>query len=113
MPKIMASLFVIPMLIIISAGLSIWGGRIVGGLFGIISFDIYDSGLRQKFKPYNAYVALSKAYTFSFILSSIPAYYGFNVKGGALEIGRSSTKAVMVSCIIILIADYILAAILL
>ncbi|MEJ7821724.1 MAG: ABC transporter permease, partial [Chitinophagaceae bacterium] len=40
-------------------------------------------------------------------------FYGYNVKGGALEIGRASTTAVVTSCILILFADYILAAILL
>jgi phospholipid/cholesterol/gamma-HCH transport system permease protein len=57
--------------------------------------------------------ALYKAYTFAFIISSIPAYFGYYVKGGALEIGRASTKAVVVSCIMILCADYLLAALLL
>jgi phospholipid/cholesterol/gamma-HCH transport system permease protein len=56
---------------------------------------------------------LAKAYTFAFILSSIPAYFGYNVTGGALEIGRASTRAVVVSCVMILFADYILAAVLL
>jgi len=56
---------------------------------------------------------LVKAYTFAFFLSSIPAYFGYNVQGGALEIGRASTRAVVVSCIVILIADYILSALLL
>jgi phospholipid/cholesterol/gamma-HCH transport system permease protein len=56
---------------------------------------------------------MAKAYTFAFLLSSIPAYYGYHVKGGALEIGRASTRSVVVSCVAILFADYILAAILL
>ena len=52
---------------------------------------------------------LAKAYTFAFIISSVSSFYGYNVKGGALEIGRASTKAVVTSCILILFADYILA----
>jgi phospholipid/cholesterol/gamma-HCH transport system permease protein len=63
--------------------------------------------------PFNATFALIKAYTFAFIISSIPAYYGYNVQGGALEIGRSSTQSVVTSCIMILFADYVLAAVLL
>ncbi|HET6721641.1 MAG TPA: ABC transporter permease, partial [Chitinophagaceae bacterium] len=57
--------------------------------------------------------ALYKGYSFAFIISSISAYFGYYVKGGALEIGRASTKAVVISCIMILFADYILAALLL
>ena len=52
-------------------------------------------------------------YFFAFIISSIPSFYGYYVQGGALEIGRASTKAVVVSCILILFADYILSALLL
>jgi phospholipid/cholesterol/gamma-HCH transport system permease protein len=113
LPKIVASLIVIPMLVVISAVLGIWGGRFAGTMTGIISGATFDKGLLQYFQPYNVFFALMKAYTFAFIISSIPAYYGYYVKGGSLEIGRSSTKSVVVSCVMILFADYILAAILL
>lgn len=113
MPKILATLIMIPMLVVLSMGLGIWGGRLAVMASGIISPDTYDRGLLENFVPYNVQFALAKAYTFSFIISSIPAYYGYYVKGGALEIGRSSTKSVVVSCVMILFADYILAALLL
>ncbi|MBI2284999.1 MAG: ABC transporter permease [Bacteroidetes bacterium] len=113
LPKILGSLVVIPCLIIISAVLGIWGGRFAGSLSGILATDIYDIGLRQNLNLYNINFALYKSYTFAFILSSIPAYFGYNVKGGSLEIGRASTSAVVVSCILILLADYALAALLL
>src|SRR6476659_4169574 len=111
MPKVLGALLVVPCLVVISAVLAIWGGRAAGSLTGIIGNDIYDQGLRQNLNTYNITFALYKAYTFAFIISSIPAYYGYYVKGGALEIGRASTTAVVVSCIMILFADYILAAI--
>jgi len=113
LPKIVAAMLVIPMLVIIATALGILGGRIAGVGSGVLSGDEFDKGLMQKFVPYNVFFALVKAYTFSFIISSIPAYFGFYVEGGALEIGRSSTRAVVVSCILILIADYLLSAILL
>jgi len=113
MPKIMGALVVIPCLIVISAVLSIWGGRVAGSLTGILANDIYDVGLRQNLNLYNIQFAFYKAYTFAFIVSSVPAYYGYHVKGGSLEIGRASTSAVVVSCILILLADYVLAALLL
>ncbi len=112
-PKIIGSLIVIPCLIVLSAILGIWGGRQAGAMTGIISNDIFDAGLRQNLNYFNINFALYKAYTFAFIISSIAAYFGYNVKGGALEIGRASTSAVVVSCILILFADYALAAILL
>ncbi len=113
MPKILAALLVIPGLITVSAVLGIWGGRTAGSLSGIIATDVFDIGLHQNFTPFNTFFALVKAYTFAYIISSISAYYGYYVKGGALEIGRASTKAVVTSCILILLADYGLAALLL
>ncbi|MFM2363528.1 MAG: ABC transporter permease [Sphingobacteriales bacterium] len=113
MPKVAAALVVIPMLVVISGVLGIWGGRLAGVASGILSAAEYDKGLLSSFFAYNVFFALTKAYTFAFIISTIPAYYGYYVKGGALEIGRSSTKSVVVSCVLILFADYILAALLL
>lgn len=113
LPKVVASLIVIPCLVVLSFVLGIWGGRQAGAMTGVIATDIFDSGLRQNINFYNINFALYKAYTFAFIISSIAAYYGYHVKGGALEIGRASTSAVVVSCILILVADYALAAILL
>jgi len=111
MPKIAASLVTIPLLVILSMALGIWGGRVAGSIANILPTDVYDRGLLADFVPYNVLFAMYKAVTFAFIISSIPAYYGYHVKGGALEIGRSSTKSVVVSCVMILFADYVLAAI--
>ena len=113
LPKILGALLMIPCLITLSAFLGIWGGRTAADLSGIVATDIFDIGLRANFSPFNVSFALTKAYTFAFIVSSIPAYYGYFVTGGALEIGRSSTTSVVVSCILILVADYALAALLL
>ena len=113
LPKIAAAIVTIPMLVIIAMVLGIYGGRVTVSLSGILSTDSYDKGLRELFVPYNVFFALIKAYTFAFIISSIPAYYGYYVKGGSLEIGRNSTRSVVVSCIVILLADYVLAALLL
>ncbi len=113
LPKIVAALVVIPMLVVIAGVLGIWGGRLAGSMTNIIATSTFDQGLLEAFSPFNVIFALYKAYTFAFIISSISAYFGYYVKGGALEIGRASTKAVVISCIMILFADYILAALLL
>lgn len=113
LPKIAAAMLTIPLLVIISMVLGIWGGRLAGVASGIISADAFDRGLLTKFIPYNVTFALIKSYTFAFIITSIPSYYGYYVKGGALEIGRSSTKSVVVSCIMLLFADYVLTQLLL
>jgi len=113
LPKIVAALVTIPLLVIIAMVLGIWGGRLAGVASNILSAETFDRGLTMGFLPYNVTFALIKSYTFAFIISSIPAYYGYYVKGGALEIGRSSTKSVVVSCVMLLFADYILSQLLL
>jgi phospholipid/cholesterol/gamma-HCH transport system permease protein len=112
-PKILASMLMVPALVIVSVVLALWGGMIAGALTGIIDSETYMRGLTMDFMELNVTVALSKAFVFSILLSSISAYFGYNVKGGALEIGRSSTLAVVVSCILILLADYVLTFLLL
>jgi phospholipid/cholesterol/gamma-HCH transport system permease protein len=113
MPKIAAALLMIPLLVVIAMVLGIWGGRLAGAMANILSGSVYDRGLLENFVPYNVIFALIKSYVFAFIISSVPAFFGYFVQGGALEIGRASTKAVVVSCIAILFADYVLSALLL
>lgn len=113
LPKILAGLIMIPMLVVVAMVLGIWGGRFAGIMSGIISADQYDKGLLDAFLPYNVFFALIKSYVFAFIIASIPSFFGYNVKGGSLEIGRNSTKSVVVTCILILFADYVLSALLL
>jgi len=113
LPKILASFIVVPLLVIYSGVLSILGGRFAGTMANILSAETFDKGLLINFNPYNVTFSLIKAYTFSFIISGISSYYGYHVKGGALEIGQASTKSVVTSCIAILLADYALASLLL
>lgn len=113
MPKVFAALIMVPCLIVISIAVTIWGGYIAGMFSSILSKEQFKQGLTQGFLPYNLFFAITKAFTFAFIISVIPAYYGYYVKGGALEIGRASTTSVVVSCILILLADYVLSLLLL
>lgn len=108
-PKILGALLTIPLLVVISMVLGIYGGRLAGVLGGLISASEFDRGLQDGFMARNVYIGLAKAYTFAFIISSVSAYFGYYVRGGSLEIGRSSTSAVIASCILILIADYLIA----
>ncbi len=113
MPKVGAALLTIPMLVVIAMALGIYGGRFAGKAAGILPVETFDAGLMENFVPFNVTFGLIKAFTFAFIISTVSAYYGYYVKGGSLEIGRSSTTSVVVSCVMILLADYLLAAMLL
>jgi phospholipid/cholesterol/gamma-HCH transport system permease protein len=113
MPKVIASLLIIPMLTMISASLAILGGRIAGEMTGIIPGEIYDVGLLMGFKSFTVLFMLVKAYCFAFLLSSVACFFGYYCEGGAIEIGRATTKSVMVNSVLILLMDYLLSMLLL
>jgi phospholipid/cholesterol/gamma-HCH transport system permease protein len=113
MPKIIAAMIMVPSLIVLSIAISIWGGYIAGLFSNILTEQQFFQGLIIGFLPYNLFFAMIKAFVFSLIISIIPSYYGYYVQGGALEIGRASTTSVVVSCVLILIADYTLSLLLL
>jgi phospholipid/cholesterol/gamma-HCH transport system permease protein len=113
MPKIIGSLFVFPLLVILSMMLGLLGGWLAGTLTGVISSQEYMTGIRYDFVPYNIVFALIKSLVFAFLISTIASFQGYYTRGGALEVGTSSTKAVTNSVIAILLADFILAKLLL
>jgi phospholipid/cholesterol/gamma-HCH transport system permease protein len=113
LPKVIASMLMYPMLVILSAFLSIYGGYLTSIATGMISGYDYVYGIRYEFVEFNIFFAMIKAFVFAFLVASISAYKGFFTTGGALEVGRSSTAAVTNSCIAILLADYLLAQLLL
>lgn len=113
LPKIIASLITFPALVVLAAFLGIGGGMLAGVLADVISVQDYQQGLQAEFNPFTVTFAMTKAFVFAFLITTISAFKGYNTKGGALEVGQSSTSAVTNSCIAILFADYILADIML
>jgi phospholipid/cholesterol/gamma-HCH transport system permease protein len=113
LPKIIACLIMYPLLVILAAFLGIVGGYFAATLTGAMTPDEYIYGIRADFIEYNATFALIKSVVFAFLISTISAFTGYFTQGGALEVGKASTKAVTTSCIAILSADYLLAQLLL
>lgn len=113
LPKIVAAMIMYPLLVIIAGFLSLYGGYVAGTMTGILTETEYVYGIRIDFNSYTVQFALIKSVVFAFLIASISAFQGFYTTGGALEVGRSSTSAVTKSCIAILLADYILAELLL
>ena len=107
-PKILASLVINPILYIFSVFIGILGGIISGLISGVVNFEDFVYGLHFSFNPY--YV---KTLFFAFIFTSIPAFYGYYVQGGAREVGKAGTKAVVDSSIAILTANLVLTQIML
>ena len=111
-PKLLAGLFVIPMLVTVGAGIRIPGGYLSSVPTGLLSNEQYIRGLNSFFLPFNVALMLIKAIVFAFILTTVSCYQGYYVKGGSIELGKASTQAVVVSDILILLSDYILALLL-
>lgn len=112
MPKIVAALVMIPLLVIVSSFVGILGGYVASVPTGIISDAEYIRGLRIYYDPYNVFMMFVKAFTFAFLLTTVSCYQGFYVKGGSIELGKASTNAVVYSDILILLSDYLIAILL-
>lgn len=113
LPKILGTLIMYPLLVILSAFLSIYGGYIASLTSGVITGTDYIYGIRIEFNEFMVTFALIKAVVFAVLISSISAFKGYYTQGGALEVGQASTSAVTNSVIAVLCADYLLAQLLL
>ncbi len=112
LPKVIASMLTFPMLVTIACFLAILGGYVAGWLTGAITPQDYIHGLQFSFKGNYVFFALTKSVVFAFLVTTISSYQGFYTQGGAYEVGKASTAAVTNACIAILVADYLLAQLL-
>jgi phospholipid/cholesterol/gamma-HCH transport system permease protein len=107
LPKIIASVLSFPFLVVISMGIGMIGAW-VGGLSADVTTADFMSGLTYDFKPFYITYSLIKTLIFAFLVSSVSSYFGYHAKGGAIAVGKASTKAVVYSSILILIFNFIL-----
>jgi phospholipid/cholesterol/gamma-HCH transport system permease protein len=112
-PKIIAAVFFFPLLILMSMVLAMIGGWLSGLGSGLITTYDYVYGLQAFYQFYDISYALIKTVVFAFIITSVSGYFGFYTKGGALEVGESSTRAVVVSSVSIIIFNLLLTNLLL
>lgn len=113
LPKIVATIFFSPFLCIMSMFVGVFGGWIAGVSTGVMTSQDYIYGIQYAFIPYYIVYALIKMAIFAFLITSISAYHGYYSHGGSLEVGQSSTKAVVHSSIFILLFNVILTQLLL
>ena len=102
LPKITALIVMMPVLVLFSMALGLVGGYFVGEFTDIISTADYMLGIRYAFIPYYVFYSLLKSLFFAFIISSVSAFYGYYAYGGALNVGKASTTAVVNSSVLIL-----------
>jgi phospholipid/cholesterol/gamma-HCH transport system permease protein len=112
-PKVFASVMINPVLIIFSIGFALFGGWLACITTGIVTSHDYIIGLQSWFEPYTVTYALIKTAVFAFLITTVSGFQGYHTKGGALEVGSASTKAVVYSSILIIVFNLILTQLLL
>lgn len=113
LPKTVALVIINPVLIVFSVFFSLLGGYIVSVLTSLFTPADFINGLRVDFDVYSVFYMLIKTAVFAFIIASVSGFSGFKVRGGALEVGAASTRAVVHSSIWIILFNLILTQLLL
>ena len=111
-PKIVAML-TYPFVIAISMFLGIMGAYTAAVMGGFVPADVFLQGLQEEFDPFHLFYAFFKTFLFAFILATVPAYHGYYMKGGSLEVGQASTTSFVWTSVVIIITNYIVTQLLL
>lgn len=113
LPKIVGFVLFVPVLCVLSMFFGLVGGWFIAEFTSMLTVDNYIFGIQSFFTEWYVWYGIIKTLVFAYIITSVAAFYGFYVKGGALEVGKASTNAVVASSILILLADVILTKLLL
>ena len=113
LPKILGFVVFMPVLAVLCMVTSLFGGYLVAAFTDIIPVSRYLYGLQSYFHEWYVWYGLIKCIVFAFIITTVTAFYGYNVKGGSLEVGKASTKGVVTSSILILLFDVLLTKLML
>jgi phospholipid/cholesterol/gamma-HCH transport system permease protein len=113
LPKIVAFVIFIPVLVIFSMFSGIIGGYLIAATTDMITIAKYEYGIQYWFSPYYIGYSIVKSMVFAFLISSISSYYGYFVKGGALQVGKASTDSVVMSSVLILAFDLVMTQLML
>jgi ABC-type transport system involved in resistance to organic solvents, permease component len=113
LPKIVAFVIFIPVLVIFSMFFGIMGGFFIAWTTDMITVAKYEYGIQYWFQPYYIQYSIIKSMVFAFVIASISSYYGYYVKGGALQVGKASTDSVVMSSVMILALDLVMTQLML
>ena len=111
LPKVIATMISFPLLAVLSIFVGLVGGYIITIATGIILPDTYIEGLKMDFKLFSVIYALIKMVVYALIITSVSGFFGYYAKGNSLEVGRASTRAVVVSSALILMMDLVITQI--
>ena len=112
-PRIVAGIFMFPILVIIASFFGIFGGWFAATMSMEVSTYDFFKGFKTWFHPFDAFLGIIKSLFFGFAITSIACFQGYNTRGGAQGVGEAATVTVVASCVMIVILDYVISAILL
>ena len=112
-PRVLSGIFMFPVLYVIAAVTGISGGLLAGSLDGILPAAEFMQGAREFFFPEDVVFGVVKSFVFGFVITSISSFKGYYASGGAEGGGNATTQATVLSCIYVLLSDFVLAALLL
>jgi phospholipid/cholesterol/gamma-HCH transport system permease protein len=108
LPKLAATTLLNPLLMVMSFMLGLLGGAAIVIFTGVVTLSDYTEGLQYAFRSYYIFYSMVKMAAFSFIITSVSSFYGYYASGGSLGVGRSSTKAIVVSSVSILVVNLLI-----
>jgi phospholipid/cholesterol/gamma-HCH transport system permease protein len=111
-PRVVAAVVMLPVITVFANAIAVFGGYVVSVSSVGVSSHTYVVGLKQFFYMKDLWSGLIKAFFFGAIISTMGCYYGFATEGGAEGVGVATMRAVVASCVLILITDYVLANVL-
>jgi len=112
LPKILGMITIMPILVIFSSATGILGAYATAYIGHILPPGDLTLGLQHDFNPWFVWMSIIKSLFFAFIISSVPAYFGYTVEGGSVNVGKASTDAVVCSSVLILCSDVFLTQLL-
>ena len=111
-PRVLAAVVMLPVLTVYSDAIAIFGGYVVAVATLDVSSPVFLQGLQDFFRLKDLLSGLLKAVFFGGIIGMMGCYHGFQTEGGAEGVGRATTRAVVSSCVMILVLDYVIATVL-
>jgi len=111
-PRVVSAVVMLPMLTIFADAIGVFGGFAVSVTTIGVSPHAYVTSLKDFFYLKDLFSGLLKAVFFGGIIGWMGCYHGFRTEGGAEGVGRATTRAVVSSCVLVLISDYVLANVL-
>jgi len=111
-PRVVAATVMLPVITVFSDAIAVFGGGVVAVFTIGVSPGTYISGIKDFFYTKDLMSGLLKAIVFGNIIGTMGCYFGFATEGGAEGVGAATTRAVVSSCVLVLITDYVLATVL-